>query len=148
MKKGFVFFTVVLAFALICSSVFAQEGHEDQKRSALDYLQSAVSGKCPVRTFETDDPLISVSSYTYESAVAALALMSEGDHEGASRILDAFVTGMEADAEFKDRFRNAYAAGNAKDLPGYWDNGSDNGSRMPIRSGRGQRAMLLLQLPC
>ena len=86
MKKGFVFFTLILAFALFCSSVFAQEGHEDQKRLALDYLQSAVSGKCPVRTFETDDPLISVSSYTYESAVAALALMSEGDHESASGI--------------------------------------------------------------
>ena len=123
MKKGFVFFTVILAFALICSSAFAQEGHEDQKRLALAYLQSAVSGKCPVRTFESDDPLISVSSYTYESAVAALALMSEGDHESASLILDAFVTGMESDVEFKDRFRNAYAAGNAKDLPGYWDNG-------------------------
>ena len=140
MKKGFVFLTVILAFALIFSSVLAQEGHEDQKRLALAYLQSAVSAKCPVRTFETDDPLISVSSYTYESAVAALALMSEGDRESASLILDAFVAGMEADAEFKDRFRNAYAAGNAKDLPGYWDNGLEQWIQDAYQIGAGTKS--------
>ena len=127
MKKGairFVFTLVltVLAAGMVFTSVFAGEEVTAAKDAALAWLQGAVGRQCPPATFETDDPLIAVSSYTYENAVTALALMAEGDMDGAKKILDAFVQGMQNDTEFSDRFRNAYMAGNAATVPGYWNN--------------------------
>ena len=113
---------IVLLAGLLVPGAAADGGPEQAKNAAVDCLKAAVADKCPIATYETDDPLISVASYTYESAVAALALMSEGDYEDAAKILDAFVQGMKTDSEFKDRFRNAYMAGSPSDLPGYWNN--------------------------
>ena len=110
----------VLTLALI-SAAGADENHAQAKAAAVDYLKAAVAQKCPIQTYETDEPLIASGSYTYENAIAALALMSEGDYDSAVLILDALVTGMQQDAEFSDRFRNAYMVGSAADLPGYWN---------------------------
>ena len=113
---------IVLLMGLLVPGAAADGSLEQAKDAAVGYLKAAVADKCPIASYETDDPLISAASYTYESAVAALALMSEGEYEDAARILDAFVQGMKTDSEFKDRFRNAYMVGSPSDLPGYWNN--------------------------
>ena len=74
MKKGairFVFTLVltVLAAGMVFTSVFAGEEVTAAKDAALAWLQGAVGRQCPPATFETDDPLIAVSSYTYENAL-------------------------------------------------------------------------------
>ena len=112
---------VILVLSLMASAL-ADDGHEQAKKAAIDFLKAAVADKCPIASYETDDPLLSVSSCTYDSAIAALALMSEGDYETASAILDAFVNGMQNDVQHENRFRNAYMAGNAATQPGYWNN--------------------------
>ena len=123
---------MVKILAVVLAAVFvlalipaagAEGGHEQAKAAAAEYLKASVAKKCPIQTYETDDPLISTASYTYESALAALALMSEGDDEDAAKILDAMVAGMQLDDEnFQDRFRNAHMVNEAKGLPGYWNN--------------------------
>ena len=127
MKTGYFrrILPAVLAVILVVSltvSALADGGQEQAKKAAISFLKAAVADKCPIVSYETDDPLLSVSSYTYDSAIAALALMSEGDYESAGKILDAFVTAMQSDAEHDNRFRNAYMAGNAATPPGYWNN--------------------------
>ena len=119
-KKICVLLTSALFFFTV-SAAAAEGGHETSKQAAVGYLKTAVGTACPIATYETDDPLLSVTSSTYDSAIAALALMSEGDYGNAAVILDAFVTSMKKDAEHKDRFRNAYMAGNPSELPGYWN---------------------------
>ena len=122
------FVLAVLLVVMLVPAAAADGGHEQAKAAAVDCLKAAAEAACPIPTYETDDPLLSVSSYTYENALAALALMSEGEYADAARILDALVTGMQKDAEFngepdKDpRFRNAYMVGSPADLPGYWNN--------------------------
>ncbi|MBR2256570.1 MAG: hypothetical protein IJ899_04360 [Blautia sp.] len=126
MRKGLKkqFTAAVLAVftaGMLASSAFAGEDRTSQKDMAVEYLKSAIADKCPMVTYETEDPLISSASYTYENAIAAIALMSEGDYETAGLILDALTAGMEKDKVYSDRFRNAYMAGKASDLPGYWN---------------------------
>ena len=113
LSSAILFFTV--------PSAAAEGGHETAKQAAVGYLKTAVQTACPITTYETDDPLLSVTSFTYDSAMAAIALMSEGDYGDAALILDSFVTCMKKDAEYNDRFRNAYMAGNPSELPGFWD---------------------------
>ena len=121
-KKLFVVPVLALLIsAMPVSSAFAEEAHKASKDLALGYLKSALEDKCPMTTFETDDSLISSASYTYENAIAAIAFLSEGDSESAEKVLDALALGMAKDKEFSDRFRNAYMAGKASDLPGYWN---------------------------
>lgn len=121
LKRVFVSVVLVLLIGTIFSSVFAEGEFQDAEKAALAWLQSAVDSDCPPATYITEDPLIGSASYTYENAMIALALMSEGDFEHAKEILDAFADGMENDGEFNDRFRNAYAVGSPGDLPGYWN---------------------------
>ncbi len=114
---------VLIAAAMPSAAALASEDAEASKASAAGWLKENLAQNCPMKTFETTDPLLDTASCTYENAVSALALISEGDDEDASKILDALVDGMEKDVEFHDRFRNAYMAGKASDLPGYWDDG-------------------------
>ena len=112
---------VILTVSLTASAL-ADDGHEQTKKVAVDFLKSAVAEKCPIASYETDDPLLSVSSYTYDSAIAALALMSEGDYDSARIILDTFAEALQRETDKEKRFRNAYMAGNAATQPGYWNN--------------------------
>ena len=127
MKKHFrvcifsIIAAAMIAAATPSSAAIAAEGLEESKASAVAWLKDKLAQNCPMQTFETTDPLLSTASYTYENAVCALALISEGEYEDAAKILDALTAGMEKDVEFHNRFRNAYMAGKASDLPGYWD---------------------------
>ncbi len=64
-------------------------------------------------------------AFTYDNALAAIALFACDRPASARRIADALVVATATDPEFHDgRIRNAYAAGVVKDakiaLPGYW----------------------------
>ena len=99
----------------------AQDGSGQAKEKAVEYLKTRIEAQCPVASFEVDDPLLSVSSYTYDSSIAAMALIFAEEYDTAAAILDALVEGMNHDPELNDRLRNAYMAGKATDLPGDWD---------------------------
>ena len=111
----------VFLVSIIGTSVFAEDGLQEAERSALGWLLEGIDSNCPPATYTTSDPLIASASYTYENALTALALMAAGDFDRAKGLLDVFVDCMENDGEFNDRFRNAYAVGNAGELPGYWN---------------------------
>ena len=112
---------LIVAFMFCFSAAAFAEEHSASKAKALSYLQSKLDEQCPMQTFETEEPALSNAAYSYDSAIAALAFISEGDMERASRILDTFVVGIGDDPEFHDRIRNAYMSGNASTLPGYWN---------------------------
>ena len=64
-------------------------------------------------------------AFTYDNALASIALFACGKPQSARRIADALVLAASSDPEYHDgRVRNAYAAGLSKDgamvLPGYW----------------------------
>lgn len=66
------------------------------------------------------------TAFTYDNALAAIALFACGKPTSARRIADALVLATAADPQFHDgRVRNAYAAGlvagPVMKLPGYWD---------------------------
>ena len=79
-------------------------------------------------TGRTDFDLTQAScAYTYDNAVAGLALLALGDTQAARRIGDALVHGQSHDRFWHDgRLRNAYRAGatpvsGPAALPGWWD---------------------------
>ncbi len=70
---------------------------------------------------------LATAAFSYDNALAIMALVSCGDVARARRIGDAFVYAAQNDRTFKDgRIRNAYRAGpvgsGAVLLPGWWDN--------------------------
>ncbi len=70
---------------------------------------------------------LATAAFSYDNALAIMALVSCGDVARARRIGDAFVYAVGNDRTFKDgRIRNAYRAGpigsGAALLPGWWDN--------------------------
>ncbi len=65
-------------------------------------------------------------AFTYDNALASIALFACGRPRSARRIADALMAAIASDPEYRDgRVRNAYAAGSiegqATKLPGYWD---------------------------
>ncbi|MBX9930164.1 MAG: hypothetical protein K2Y56_01275 [Methylobacterium sp.] len=71
-------------------------------------------------------PPLRQSAFTYDNALAAIALIACGDLHRARRIGDALVAALERDRTFHDgRVRNAYRAGPVEEgalaLPGWWD---------------------------
>lgn len=113
---------MVLLLSISAAATVNRSAAEQAKDMAVAYLKESIADHCPMATFEADEPLIEKASYTYENALVALALLSEGEYESAALVLDALTSGMKHDQEVKDRFRNAYMVGKATDLPGYWDN--------------------------
>ena len=73
-------------------------------------------------------PTLENTAFTYDNAVAAIALYACGRPTEARRIADALVRAVETDRYYKDgRLRNAYRSGvpvrdRAIELPGYWSN--------------------------
>ncbi|MCF3947281.1 MULTISPECIES: hypothetical protein [Acidiphilium] len=70
-------------------------------------------------------PANDTAAYTYDNALAGLALLAAGHALEAARIADAFVAAQAHDPDFRDgRLRNAYRAGPVTPpiaLPGWWD---------------------------
>jgi hypothetical protein len=72
------------------------------------------------------EPALAGVAFTYDNALAGIALLACGDGVSARRIGDAIVRAVERDPHRPDgRVRNAYRAGPVGDgspaLPGYWD---------------------------
>ena len=72
-------------------------------------------------------PPLASSAFSYDNALAIMALVACHDLPRARRIADAFVAATHNDRTFTDgRIRNAYRAGPVKPgpvpLPGWWDN--------------------------
>jgi hypothetical protein len=75
------------------------------------------------------DPL-KTSAFSYDNALAAIALIACGDAPRATRIADAFLAAIARDRSFADgRIRNAYmsgaVAGGAVKLAGWWDSAAN-----------------------
>lgn len=75
---------------------------------------------------ETAVPLpLRSSAFSYDNALAAIALVSCGDVASARRIADGFLLALDHDRTFRDgRVRNAYRAGGVAPvvlLPGWWE---------------------------
>lgn len=114
-------------------------GNEAAKEEALkgikaltDEARTGSAADAPVllKAYETDDKVTGDTAYTYDNAIAALALISEKNQQEAAAILDAFVYAVEHDRYQAGRIRNAYAAGNIEyqqdgkesaKLPGWYD---------------------------
>jgi hypothetical protein len=72
-------------------------------------------------------PQLASSAFSYDNALAIIALVACNDLARATRIADAFVAATRDDRTFTDgRVRNAYRAGSLKPgtvpVPGWWDN--------------------------
>ena len=100
--------------------------------AVLDHAVTAVPGGPlllasyqPWRGRPVDVEALRDVAFTYDNALATIALFACGKPQSARRIADALAMAASNDPEHRDgRVRNAYAAGLVKDptmtLPGYW----------------------------
>lgn len=82
-------------------------------------------------SYETENKSLQNAAFTYDNALAAMALIAEGWDFSARNILDSFVYAVRNDRYQPGRIRNAYFAGNINPypfdetsgarLPGWWD---------------------------
>jgi hypothetical protein len=123
----FLFFAL---FLLICLPAHA----DDVPVKWLDARVDAIPGAAPVFIASYDvepgksdfDAANANAAYTYDQALAVMALIAAGDLPRARRIGDALVYAQDHDRFWKDgRLRNAYLAGpvegGAAKLPGQWN---------------------------
>jgi hypothetical protein len=93
-------------------------------------------------------------AFTYDNALASIALFGCGNPQSARRIADALAYATEHDPDYRDgRLRNAYAAGVVKQsgpilLPGYWsqERGAWNQDAYQVGSATGNQAWAALAL--
>ncbi|MDE1165158.1 MAG: hypothetical protein PW845_07130 [Pseudomonas sp.] len=92
-------------------------------------------------------------AFTYDNALASIALYGCGKPASAGRIADALAYATEHDPEYPDgRLRNAYAAGTVKEgkmvLPGYWstERNAWNQDAYQVSSATGNQAWAALAL--
>lgn len=92
-------------------------------------------------------------AFTYDNALASIALFACGKAESARRIADALVFATKHDPEYQDgRLRNAYAAGPvgspSMKLPGYWsiERNAWNQDAYQVSSATGNQAWAALAL--
>ena len=86
-------------------------------------------------------PALRSTAFTYDNALAAIALVACGDPNRAGRIGAAFLHALDKDRTFRDgRVRNAYRAGtvltaDAALLPGWWDAAAGHWAEDPYQDG-------------
>lgn len=90
------------------------------KNKTVNYLKTRLNIGCPLASYETEQQELESAAFSYDNAVAAMAFISNGNKTDAKMILDAFLTGIKNDRYMSDRVRNAYRAGDASNLPGWW----------------------------
>ena len=128
---------LILAATLMAGDVSARAAH-DLARPLCASLGRAVSETAPeggpafVASYrqapdEAEVPqALRNSAFTYDNALAIVALLACDETTAARRIADAFLIALDNDRSFHDgRIRNAYRAGPVKDRPillaGWWD---------------------------
>ncbi|WP_341959356.1 hypothetical protein [Pseudomonas sp. RC10] len=93
-------------------------------------------------------------AFTYDNALASIALFGCGKPQSAERIADALTYAVDNDPDYHDgRLRNAYAAGSVKTsgpvlLPGYWsqERNAWNQDAYQVGSATGNQAWAVLAL--
>ena len=135
MKKAVAF---VLALSLAhCPAAWARHAIAAPLCASIAHSLDAIGGGAAAPAFlpsylpgpdEADVPLpLRQSAFTYDNALAAIALIACGDVQRARRIGDALLIAAEHDRTFADgRVRNAYRAGlveagKPSALPGWWE---------------------------
>jgi len=80
----------------------------------------------------TKEGTINNFAYTYDNALAAMAMSYAGNHAAARRIADALVYAVWNDRTFDDgRLRNVYSSGDPRSFPGWESNKGEEFARMP-----------------
>lgn len=95
----------------------------DEIRFTGDFRRNA---PVMLRSYDTDNVYIKNAAFSYDNALAAMAFISEGMEDEASKILDSLKYAVENDRDKPGRVRNAYAAG---DISAF--NGWDESARLP-----------------
>lgn len=115
----------------------AQQSCEGLRQAVKDAQKGATTGPLFLASYRTTgndkgspplEPALVDAAYTYDNALAGIALLACGDAASARRIGDAIVRAIERDPNASDgRVRNAYRAGPMTEdkaaLPGRWDEG-------------------------
>lgn len=112
----------------------AQQSCEGLRRAVAEDQKGAASGPLFLTSYRLADsrqgpplePALAGVAFTYDNALAGIALLACGDAASARRIGDAVLRAMERDPAMPDgRVRNAYRAGPMTEdkaaLPGRWD---------------------------
>jgi hypothetical protein len=112
----------------------AQQSCEGLRRAVAEEQKGSASGPLFLTSYRLADarqgpplePALAGVAFTYDNALAGIALLACGDKTSARRIGDAVVRAMERDPAMPDgRIRNAYRAGPMNEdkaaLPGRWD---------------------------
>mgnify|MGYP001133188792 CR=1 FL=1 len=112
----------------------ARQSCEGLRRAVAEDQKGAASGPLFLASYRVADPkqgaplepALAGAAFTYDNALAGIALLACGDAASARRIGDAVVRAMERDPNTADgRVRNAYRAGPMTEekaaLPGRWD---------------------------
>lgn len=111
--------------------------------AVLGQRVAAVSGDGPVFLASYDDvenePALHGAAFTYDNALAAIALVACGDVAQARRIGDALLLATTTDRADPDgRLRNAYRAGEPGGVPfphGWWDDKGNHWAEDPMQVG-------------
>jgi hypothetical protein len=132
-------YSIPLKFAdlrnIQCGFGFVCSGNDSGDAENVFYLDDiyfsgniASAEKAPVlmRSYDTDNQYIQNAAFSYDNALASMALLSDGRVSDAGDLADAFVYAVQNDRQGVSRVRNAYAAGNIAALPGW-----ESGARMP-----------------
>ena len=153
-----------LLMALVITPALAEQSRpqlEQRTCAALDRaVQSLPDGPVLLASypaFEGRPPAIVALrgvAFTYDNALASIALFGCGKPISAQRIADALVYATDNDPDYQDgRLRNAYAAGSVKRqgpilLPGYWsqERNAWNQDAYQVGSATGNQAWAVLAL--
>ncbi|MGI5940351.1 MAG: S-layer homology domain-containing protein [Thermoleophilia bacterium] len=121
--------------SIVCGFGYVLSGDTSGKRTSEFYLDeirfvsekfAAANAHVMLRSYETNNVYLRNVAFSYDNALAAMALLSEGKKNEAAYILDAFVYAVENDRHKAGRVRNAYAAGDISAFAGW-----ETGARLP-----------------
>jgi hypothetical protein len=132
----------------LCEGLVAKMEGDNQSPFIFRSFDQVPEGK-PV------DPMLSNAGFTYDNALATIALFACGRKAEAKRVADALALAVDKDRSYHDgRVRNAYRSGpvaigrEGMLLPGYWNSASNTWieDQYQVSSGTGNLAWASLAL--
>jgi hypothetical protein len=155
---------LVLLMTLIMAPALAEQSRPQLQQMTCNALDQAVQalpeGPVMLASYPPLEghppPILALrgAAFTYDNALASIALFGCGKPQSAQRIADALAYATEHDPDYNDgRLRNAYAAGAIKQtgailLPGYWSRERNewNQDAYQVGSATGNQAWAALAL--
>lgn len=114
---------IIRGFGFICTGIFASGEHvfylDDIRFNGL--TERNIAYPRFIKSYETDEIALYNAAFSYDNALAAMALLSDNRQEDAKKILDAFAYAISHDRFSEPRVRNAYAYGSTEPKPGWGD---------------------------